>query len=136
MSTASVTRSPTAGASSGSKRAMHLALAEAHDDDRLRAGRLDHLDRRLEKADLAAAAARPGSWRVMFSGRMPKTTRRPASAEPFAGPLGRKRQDQRLAAAVAERDAGRPSAATISAGRKFIAGEPMKPATNMLAGRS
>ena len=111
-----------------------LALAEAHDDDGFRARRLDDFDRRFEEADLAAAA---GAARIV-----PRDVLRPdaeddaaagvESADRYAvaaGPAG-------LSPPFATRRRRCPSAATISAGRKFIAGEPMKPATNMLAGRS
>ena len=115
---ASVTRSPTAGASSGSKRRDDLALAE-------RAGRPSS-PRRSARPPRPAPRCRPTARRLlrgrdrggeMFSGRMPKTTRRPAAPS-----RSRRRQAScRTAAAppLAMATPGRPSSGDDLGGQEI-----------------
>ena len=136
MSMASVTRSPTAGVSSGLEARGHLAVGDPQHHHRLGAGRLDHLDRRFEQS---AASRRPPPLRMVArdvfrpDAEDDAPSRRRQARAPFSPQCSAPSACRRCRSAQC-RAGRRPR--RVSAGRKFIAGEPMKPATKMFAGRS
>ena len=96
------------------------------------AGRLDHLDRRFDQPDLAARAGGIVAGEVL---------RPDAEDDAPAGLAERAARSAGSFNTVVPPPFGNAIAGTAIGGddlggRKFIAGEPMKPATNMLAGRS
>ena len=121
------------GAPSGSKRAIISLLAEAQHGHGLGACRLDQFDRRHRFAEPGLRRRKVGIEAV--------DVLRPDAEHDLSRRTGRQ------AAATIGRPAVLPSARRhgnggadrlrrlSSAGKKFIAGEPMKPATNMFAGR-
>ena len=106
-----------------------LEVTKPEHRKRLGSGRLDQLDRSLQRSDARFA-------RLQLRCETVDVLRPDAEYQSFGAPAG--------SGAARARAASLPSAARTEmlagparrAGMKFIAGDPMKPATNMLAGRS
>ena len=118
----------------GIEAADDLELAEAQHGDGLGAGRLDHLDRRDKRGDRRLLLAEVGAVAEHVlrpdAEDHPRPRRRRGGVRPASG--------SSAAAPSPSAMLHRPAAvlaAITSAGMKFIDGEPMKPATKMLAGR-
>ena len=121
------------GASSGSKRPTISLVAEPHDGDGFGAGRLDQLHRRRNRRH-----ARLLGWLRIEAAEVlgPDAEDHLLVADARRRHCREGRATAALPLAVLTDSAGLPPSLTTSAGMKFIAGDPMKPATNMLAGRS
>ena len=107
MSTASVTRLADRRRLVRLEARDDLALADAHDDDGLGAGRLDHLDRRVERpiSRRAAGTARIVAGEVLRPDAEHDLAAR--SAEPVGS--GAEQRQDRLCRCRCERDASGPS---------------------------